>query len=390
MTETPSSTVENIPQSEGDFASWLSDRLDKFQKGEETAPWDKKEETSETDVKPAADEAAPEVKEEEPQTEEGEEEVKKDVEEAAEEKEASTDEEAKNMSPSAGAKFKELKNELKAYKAKVAEMEKAISEKSATPENSSEVEELRSRLAEYEREIAVTRVEATPEYRQAILEPTQSILDAASTLAERYKVDARQLVNALREEGLSAEGSDALTEIAGDFAERDRVRLYRMADDLAEVGRRREFLKENAQRALAEREAQQKTAEAEYERQYREESKAAAEKAWSELNGSENFSKILQSLGEPVINEVKSSVDGTDIIDAPPDTRAYALYAGMLLPHVVKQVQASQAKVVELEKALSKYKKATPKVGGNTDTTTPSTLSEGNFLDAVEKRFSNG
>ena len=43
-------------------------------------------------------------------------------------------------------------------------------------------------------------------------------------------------------------------------------------------------------------------------------------------------------------------------------------------------------KVSELEKALSKYKKATPKVSGNSDTTVQDT-STGGFLEAIEKRF---
>lgn len=289
------------------------------------------------------------------------------------------------MSAAAGAKFKELKSELKEYKAKLAEATKLIEEAKSTPANSEEVESLKAKLAEYEQEIAVTRVEATPEYKRAVLEPTQAILDAASTLAERYKIDARKLVNALREES-AAEGSDALTELAGDFSERDRVRLYRMADDLADVARRREYLRENASKAYEERQAQMKAEEERMEKTYREKTVQTANKIWKETFAEH---PVLSKMDKAVIEEVRSAGSEADLLESSPEERAYAVYAGVALPHVVKQFEAATAKVAELEKALSKYKKATPKVSGNTDTTV-STPEDTGFLDAIEKRFALG
>lgn len=378
MQETPSSTVENLPQGDGDFASWLSDRLDKFQKGEETPPWEQKQEE-----KPAAAEdltAEPEV-----EKEEAVEEDPAEKEETEAEAEAEDSEETKNMSAAAGAKFKELKNELKEYKAKLAEATKLIEEAKQTPANSEEIESLKAKLAEYEQEIAVTRVEATPEYKRAVLEPTQAILDAASTLAERYKIDARKLVNALREESV-AEGSDSLTELAGDFSERDRVRLYRMADDLADVSRRRDYLRENASKAYEERQAQLRSEEERMEREYKEKTEKVAAKIWTET-----FSEhpVLSKMDKAIIEEVRGAGSEADLLESSPEERAYAVYAGVALPHLVKQFEAATGKVAELEKALAKYKKATPRVSGNTDTT-PTIVDDGGFLDAVEKRFSNG
>lgn len=370
--ETPSSTVDNIPQSDGDFATWLTDRLEKFEKGEETAPWEQKQEEQ---VEAKEEE---EVKEE--ATQDKEEEAKPSEEPAEEEDDA---EETKNMSASAGAKFKELKSELKTYKSRVAELEKAVEEAKTSPQNSEEVERMREQLAEYEREIAVSRIEATPEFKRAVLEPTQAILDTASVMAERYKIDARKLVNALREESVN-EGSDALTEMAADFSERDRVRLYRMADDLADVSRRRDYLRENASKAYAEQQERFKTEEMEREKAYRENSARAAEKTWTET-----FSDhpVLSKLDKEVLSEIKAAGTESDLLESSPDERAYAVYAGVALPHVVKQFAAAQEKVAELEKALSKYKKATPKASGNADTAPIQDSSVGGFLEAVEKRF---
>lgn len=369
--ETPSSTVDNIPQSDGDFATWLTDRLEKFEKGEETAPWEQRQEETK-------EEGEAEVKEEAEALKESEEKEVK-----ATEEEEDDAEETKNMSATAGAKFKELKSELKTYKSRVAELEKAVEEAKTSPQNLEEVERMREQLAEYEREISVSRIEATPEFKRAVLEPTQAILDTASVMAERYKIDARKLVNALREESVN-EGSDALTEMAADFSERDRVRLYRMADDLADVSRRRDYLRENASKAYAEQQERFKAEEMEREKAYRENSARVAEKTWADT-----FSEhpVFSKLDKEVLSEIKAAGTESDLLESSPDERAYAVYAGVALPHVVKQFAAAQEKVAELEKALSKYKKATPKASGNADTAPIQDSSVGGFLEAVEKRF---
>lgn len=376
MQETPSSTVDNLPQSEGDFASWLSDRLEKFEKGEEVAPWEKKEEEPQAQESGTAEPA----QDEEP--------VKEEEAEAEEEKAEEEDEEAetKNMSASAGAKFKELKSELKTYKSKVAELEKAVEEARTSPQSSEEVEKLRSQLAEYEQELAVSRVEATPEFKRAVLEPTQAILDTAAAMAERYKINTGKLVNALREES-QTEGSDALTELAADFSERDRVRLYRMADDLADVSRRRDYLRENASKAMAEMQERQAAYEKEEAARAKAEMSAAVDRTWDELFSKKSF---ISGLDAKTLEEAKRHAKETDYYSTPPDERAYAVYSGLILPQVVSQLEASQSKVAELEKALSKYKKAAPKVSGNTDTTPASSVDDGGFLDAIEKRFTLG
>lgn len=373
-TETPSSTVDNIQQP-GDFASWLNDKLDGFEKGTETAPWESKEEqpVEDTSVSEEATEDTEQKTEEKP------------TEESSEDTE---DADTKSMTGSAGAKFKELKNELKTYKAKVAEMERALAER---PEPGKEVdqspylEELKSKVAEYEREIAVSRIEATPQFKQAVLEPTQAILDAAISIAERYEVAPRKLVEALRQES-SGDSSDALLEMASDFSERDRVRLYRMADDLAEVSNRRNYLRENAQKAMAELNEQRKAQELQTEKQYRDEALRIANSTYEQTFAN---NAVIKSLGEDVMKELQQAAPEADLLDTAPEERAYAVYAGVALPHIVKKYAEMSQKLAEAEKALGKYKKASPKVSGNVDTS-PQKQEVGGFLDAIEKRFSLG
>jgi hypothetical protein len=110
---------------------------------------------------------------------------------------------------------------------------------------------------------------------------------------------------------------------------------------------------------------------------------AAVDRTWNELFGDKTFVTALDS---KVVEDARRFAKETNYFDAPPDERAYAVYSGLLLPHVVGQLGEANAKVADLEKALSKYKKATPKVSGNADTSVPDT-GTGGFLEAIEKRF---
>jgi len=385
-TETPSTSSDNAQASTPtpDLASWFNQSFDSMDKAEDPNFWGNADDTEEATTE--------EKKPEESETEETATEEKKPVEEKEETTEESTEEddeaETKSMTGSAGAKFKELKTELKTYKSKVAEMEKALAEREAklseigqSPETVSQMEEMKAKLAEYEQEISVARIEASPQYKQAVLEPTQAILDSAVSIAERYEVTADKLVEALRQESLGS--SEALTELASDFSERDRVRLYRMADDLTEVSKRRDFLRENASKAMAEIEQKQQTQELEEEKWYKEESAKIASETWDKTFAT---NPLISSLGDDVIKEAQSAGGEVDLLESSPDERAYAVYAGVVLPHLAKRYEEVTGKLAEMEKALGKYKKASPKVSGNTDTS-PQKQEIGGFLDAVEKRF---
>lgn len=377
MTNETQSTSTEVQQP-GDFASWLDSKLDSFEKGQETAPWEKTEDKETDSTEPTSEETS----------ESGEEKTTEEISEEADTSEdKDTEEEIKNMSGSAGAKFKELKNELKSYKSKVAEMEKMLAERESVSneQQSPQLDELRAKVEEYEREIAVARIEASPQFKQAVLEPTQAILDNAISLAEKYEVAPRKLVDALRQES-SGDSSDALTELAADFSERDRVRLYRMADDLAEVSNRREILKKNAAQAMAEMAEKQKAEEIQAEQRYREETLKIANSTWDETFAA---NPVIQSLGEDVIKELQQAAPEADLLDTAPEERAYAVYAGVALPHLVKRYAEISEKLAETEKALSKYRKASPKVSGNVDTSSQK-QEIGGFLDAIEKRFTLG
>lgn len=279
---------------------------------------------------------------------------------------------SKSMTRSAGAKFKELKSELKDWKAKYAELEKVLEEAGSKPPE--DYEQLKAKLEEYEQELSVTRVEATEQFKQAVVQPLNNVLTAAYSLADKYGVEEKVLQEALAEPNLDKQ-SEMLQDLASGFSERDRLGLYRMADDVALLLQRKEEIKANAKSAYSTMTEQQ--------------TKQAQESRTKALDTVFNtFSeKIPLFKNKEIASKVKAVATSTDLLSSKPDVQAYATYAGAVLPHLVREYQSQATKIAELEKTISSFRKTVPKAGGGKQTTTQSLSPEVGFLEALEARL---
>jgi hypothetical protein len=284
----------------------------------------------------------------------------------------SVDEVPKSMTRSAGAKFKELKSELKDWKTKYAELEKVLEEAGSKPPE--DYEALKTKVAEYEKELSVTRVEATEQYKQAVVAPLNNVLTAAYSLADKYGVEEATLQAALAETNIDKQ-SEMLQDLASSFSERDRLGLYRMADDVALLLKRKEEIKANAQSAYSTLSEQQKK-----------EATEARTKALSSVYSTLS-EKIPLLQNKDIASKVKSIADSTDILSSKPDVQAYATYAGALLPHLVKEYQSQSSKIAELEKTIASFRKTVPKAGGGKQTATKNLNSDVGFLEALESHL---
>jgi hypothetical protein len=83
------------------------------------------------------------------------------------------------------------------------------------------------------------------------------------------------------------------------------------------------------------------------------------------------------------IEAVKRLAENTDLDESSPQMKAYALYAGQLLPEVQREVRRLQAELAKLKRRVGGKRKATPGARGNRSTSPPSAKSDESFLDAV-------
>lgn len=365
--EAPNPTT--TPAADATPVSWL-DALDLAIEGAEKPADEKPAEEKPADEKPADEKPT----EEKPVAEE--------------------DADTRNMTPKAGEAFKAIKSEAKAAKARVAELEAKLAEVEKAPKpDVVEAEALKAAIAEkeakikeYESELAISRFEATPEYKESVVQPLAAILGVVERLSKKYSVSEKVLLNILEEGDPDAQG-DQISETASAFSERDRVSLYSLADDYSAVISHREELRAKASAALA---AREKTQAAEATART-----AAEQKAWKEAT-----SKVWDSLKAKIPlpedaaerakieSDITAQVAGTDFATLTPELKAFAAYSGALVPVVVKQNVSLKAEVAELKEALKKYQTATPGAGAGTDTT-PQAIDAGvSFLDAIDKHFS--
>lgn len=308
----------------------------------------------------------------------------------AEAPEAAGDDEAvKNMSPNAGAKFKEIKAEAKAARSRVAELEARLAElEGAAVPDKSGIESLQqaiadkeAKLAEYEQELAISRFEATDEYKESVVAPMAAIIGVVEDLAKEYEVSEKMLLDALEEPNSRKQG-ELIADLASNFSERDRFTLYQLGDDYAAIMEQRDKLRSRAAEALTVREKQH---------QQRLESERAASKAAWQSAASSVWDKMKANVPLPNVGDFESAltdqIRNGDFDTLPTEHKVFAMYAGSILPEFIKQQSSLSKEISDLKTALKKYQSATPGAGSGAEAKSVSPDSSLGFLEALEARM---
>ena len=282
--------------------------------------------------------------------------------EAPEFEKLSLPENASKSAKDAFAKMREAarleRQQAEEYKAKLAE-----AEKNRVDIDPAEVERLRTINAEYEKELQVTRVEATQEYKETVVQPLAKIQGAVEGIAKRYEIDASQLVAAMADPE-----SEKLSDLVAGMNDRDRFRLYEMAEQVGTVMTIRERVVNNAQEALRRiqehRDSQIRQQQTEFTKQYTK----AMESTWTDL--SEKVPYLQKVDGDTERNAKIESVERfartVDLSNPDPSVRSGIAIRAAVAPYLLDQLNQAQAKLREAETVLAKYKHATPKTGGGT------------------------
>jgi hypothetical protein len=272
-----------------------------------------------------------------------------------------------NASENAKNAFAAMRKDLKAEREKAAALESRLAdlEKAKSETNPEEVQRLRQLNEEYERELQVARVEATKEFKDAVVAPMQAIRESISQIASKYEIVEADIVNAFAESDTSAR-ADKLSDLAAGMNDRDKFTLYDLETRFAKVQGTRQKVVNNAKLALEKieqhREEQSKHQKEEYGKRYNsvvdkviEEGRQAVpllrpidgDDEWNgQLAGAEKFVRELDFDG---LNE---------------DSRARVAYRSAVAPVIYGQFVSLYNRYQELEKSLEKYQKATPKAGG--------------------------
>ena len=270
--------------------------------------------------------------------------------------------------PKAANRFKELKTELKTNRSELEQLrqqskeyESKIQELTGLVENK-DVEQLQSKLAEYEQQQALSNLEQTQAYRQAVTEPLAVLVEQADQIADKYEIDPDALVDIISLDD-PQEQEEQLAELLPNASDRDKARIFRIMEEIDPIIQRRTSLYENADAALAEAkhlEEQQNAAQAAEQARFRQNvTRNVVERVQEKLP----FLKGIEGLDMQTIQQKAAATDPTVIH---PVDHAYNAVSALVFPTVVRQYLETRKEVEALTDRLAEYEDAEPAMSGQT------------------------
>ncbi len=183
------------------------------------------------------------------------------------------------------------------------------------------------------RRVIVDRLPALEDQRGEILrrgELGQNVdLPRSPAIADKYSIDMSKLLDAIALSDTEKQ-DEAFEELLVDVSERDRSKIYALAEKLPAIMERRNELYSKREEALAELEAKKTAAEQATALERAKERKAAVELVVKRVSDKLPFLKSESFSLDPV----KTAVAETDFDAADTTVKAYNAVAGQLVPHL--------------------------------------------------------
>jgi hypothetical protein len=299
--------------------------------------------------------------------------------------------EPKDWTPEAARRFKELKAELKTYRSRSEELEQVAAQKESRLQelealaNNPEYQQLQDRIADYERNMLVTKLEQSHAYQTLVEQPLANLVQEADNIAEKYSLDAGTLLEVIATDDEAVQ-EEQLSELLANASDRDKFRIYKIIEETKPILEQRRVLQEHAEAALREAEEldsvrnQQSLIERVQQRQ--EAANAVADKLKNKLTFLSGMEGVdLTAYAKEAAELEPSTLD--------PVTGTYQAIAAKLLPKMAAQYMSLQKEIDALTDRLAEYDRAAPKAGGGSLATAgaPVAADGKSFLDAVTAAF---
>tara|TARA_Y100001972_G_scaffold128515_1_gene189904 strand:- start:1246 stop:2403 length:1158 start_codon:yes stop_codon:yes gene_type:complete len=287
--------------------------------------------------------------------------------------------------PKAANRFKQLKTELKSNRSEleqlqqtVKQQEQQISEMKGLTE-AEDLEQMRERIAEFERVQAVENLEETQAYVEAVSEPLDKVFGTLNDLAEKYDVDPDHILDALDHE-TTEEQDEKIAELFYGATDRDKVKVYKAIEEIDPILERREELHQNAEDALN---------EARYLEEQKKNAVAAEELKQRQAVTDNVVDRVLEKL--PFLNGLdidmeavkeKAFTTSPDVIH--PVDYAYNSVAAQLLPRIVKEYFQTLKENDSLTDRLADFESAEPNISGRAPDGSTRPSADLDFASAIE------
>jgi hypothetical protein len=295
--------------------------------------------------------------------------------------------------PAAKNAWSAIKNEVKALKAEKQQWEVEKTKLSTAAKIGEadplrrELESLKAEREEWQKEAAKFRVEQTDVYKEAVSKPLKRLGEAAASIAQRNEIPIEKLTMALQDPDEKSQ-NEKLSEIADNLSERDKVRLWTLAEEVSQVYARQDEIESNAQKALEEARARE-SQESETKSQQR---RAAEMRAVADLKP--KLASVAKALAQPgespeqFTDRVLAAANTVPFDEQDHNQRAFAFASAELLPEAYTQLKSARAKIAALEKEIASYGNAGAGTSsGRSPASVPTPAAPGNFMDALAAKL---
>jgi hypothetical protein len=262
-----------------------------------------------------------------------------------------------------------------------------------TPMASDEYDRLTGERDELVKELRLVKLEVTPEYKKAVSKPMEVVETEIKRLGTKYNVNQHQIRSALTEADRDKQG-ELLSKVTDTFNDRDKMVLFRLADEAKEILRRRGVLQSDVKQALDYIDAKRASDAEKNRSEATVEWSGAQKKAWQvianevylarPLEGNEDWNRSLEAQKQLVAKTDLAALDATD--------RAKVLVQAALLPRALMAIHQLWDMYQAAAGSLKRYQGVTPGAGGGHSTGGEAPIASSNdhdmsFVDAIESKI---
>ncbi len=279
---------------------------------------------------------------------------------------AQLDEAGKKMDIKAGTAFKHVRDENATLKQELAATKKELEAKSGATgpvADAAEVAELKAKVARYEGELAISRVEATDDFIKNISKPLAQATADMQAIATKYQVPAADLAAAMAVADPLAR-TDKLAELSANFNRMDVIRFDKLVGKIESLSEQKQSEITNAaekwKTIQAQRDAESKQAASAFESNW----KGALVTAAGKLESDGFFKLTGNAERDAEITKIQQTVQNLDVAKVSNEELAASLYKAYAFPLLLEEMSAALATVGEKDARIAKLEGSSARPAG--------------------------
>jgi chromosome segregation ATPase len=258
--------------------------------------------------------------------------------------------------------LKNAQRELAELKARGGEYEQTAKEVAELKEQLEAIQQEREAI---DGELYMTRVQSTREWKQYVTEPLNQIIQDAEFFSQRNKADTGELIDALQAD---SNGDPAkLESLIADWSERDKTKVWALADNLLQIEKRKADLESNSKAAYEQSMERYTKEQQEQYKQYMAQRENAVGEVLPKI--SEKVFNLLPEDKRPDINKLQQEVMGYD--EWPENLKVYGILGATVLPDLVDQISSLQKELSEAKENNVKLRGGAPAAAGGNSPKSP-------------------